>query len=109
MTSPVVVESQRIDMTSPVVVQRADQAKRVISFIMPSKYKTIDQLPVPSDDVVSFKLVPERTLAVIKFSGSASKSLFEEKEAELRKECLQDGIKLGKKGFVTLTRRQRSP
>ncbi|MEE4213417.1 MAG: heme-binding protein, partial [Bacteroidales bacterium] len=70
-------KSEKISMTSPVVVDMADTMK--MSFIMPSEYE-MEDLPSPSNPKVELQRQSSRLLAVISFGGWAS----DEKLAEYR-------------------------
>lgn len=65
MTAPVIT-SQKIPMTAPVVSDSAS-----MSFVMPAGSKRED-IPDPLDSRVRIVALPERDLAVIRFSGYAS-------------------------------------
>jgi len=84
MTAPVVQEavSEKIAMTAPVVQQQDGPGWRV-AFVVPDLYNW-HNAPEPTDPEVSLRLVPERTMAVLKFSGGWSAERFKTKEAELR-------------------------
>jgi len=79
-------KSEKISMTSPVVVDMADTMK--MSFIMPSEYE-MEDLPSPSNPKVELQRQSSRLLAVISFGGWANdKKLAEYREmlkAELEK------------------------
>ena len=64
MTAPVIT-SQKIPMTAPVVSDAAS-----MSFVMPAGTKR-DETPDPLDSRVRIVTVPERDIAVIRFSGYA--------------------------------------
>ena len=81
MTAPVIT-SQKIPMTSPVVSD-----SRSMSFVMPAG-KTREEIPDPLDSRVRIVTLPEREIAVIRFTGYASTQ--EVDEVTLR---LQDGLK----------------
>jgi effector-binding domain-containing protein len=67
MTTPVqAVTSQKIAMTTPVTV--FDSGQFTVAFTMPSKF-TLESLPTPNDDQISFVAMPEHEMAVIRFSG----------------------------------------
>ncbi len=68
MTAPVISQgkNEQIAMTSPVISD-----DETFSFVMPSSF-TIDTIPEPVDDRISITKVPERTLAVVRFSGRAN-------------------------------------
>lgn len=74
MTSPVVQspqateqKSQKIAMTAP-VIQSPSKNGWEMSFMMPSQYK-LEDLPKPNDSRVVLRVVPEKTIGVIKFTG----------------------------------------
>ncbi len=75
MTSPVI--SRNIDMTSPVLSE-----KESIAFVMPEEY-TLENIPTPNDKRVRIEEIPERNIAVLKFSGRWTSSNFEEKSEQL--------------------------
>jgi effector-binding domain-containing protein len=67
MTAPVQVsQSQKIAMTTPVTVTGNDRF--TVAFIMPSGY-TLETLPLPKDNNIHFTLIPDHTMAAIRFSG----------------------------------------
>ena len=81
-------------MTAPVITSNAHgPGKGIMQFIMPSKY-TINTIPKPTDPRVSIRQLPERTLAVIQFSGTvdaARSGVVEEKKAILLEALQKDG------------------
>jgi hypothetical protein len=81
MTAPVIT-SQKIPMTSPVVSDATS-----MSFVMPAG-KTREEIPDPLDSRVRIVTLPEREIAVIRFTGYASTQ--EVDEVTLR---LRDGLK----------------
>jgi hypothetical protein len=64
MTAPVIT-SQKIPMTAPVVSDAAS-----MSFVMPAGSKR-EEIPDPLDSRVRIVTIPERDIAVIRFSGYA--------------------------------------
>lgn len=84
MTAPVVQEqaSAKIAMTAP-VVQQSDAEGWRVAFVVPSQYSWHDA-PEPVDSRVSLRLVPERTVAVLQFSGTWDAKRWAAKETELR-------------------------
>jgi hypothetical protein len=92
MTAPVVqeAESEEIAMTAPVVQQSAEQGWKV-AFIVPSDYSW-HNAPEPVDSRVSLRLVPERTVAVLEFSGSWSAQRWADKESLLRQALDDAGL-----------------
>jgi hypothetical protein len=85
MTAPVV--SQRIEMTAP-VLSTGDS----LAFVMPAEYR-LDTTPEPLDDRVKISEMPEKNLAVLRFSGRWTSSLFEKKTRELLEELEKARIK----------------
>lgn len=85
MTSPVI--SRNIDMTAPVL-----SGKNSISFVMPEEY-TLENTPTPNDKKVRIKEIPERDIAVLKFSGRWKSSNFEDKSEQLLRQLAKLGIK----------------
>jgi len=65
MTAPVVNTPQPIAMTAPVANSTAGQ----MQFILPSTI-TMENAPVPTDNAVQIVQLPERTYAVLQYSGS---------------------------------------
>jgi len=62
-------ESEKIAMTAPVTSQPHGAGAFLIAFMMPSKY-TLDGLPRPVDESITFRTVPAHRAAAIRFSGS---------------------------------------
>jgi hypothetical protein len=83
MTAPVSQEagSEKIPMTAPVNQEKAGD-KWHISFLMPSNY-TLETLPEPTDKRIVLKQVPSRLVAAITYSGTWSRSRYEEHKASL--------------------------
>ncbi len=92
MTSPVVSQesSQEIKMTSPVFSEFSNNG--YMAFVMPSEF-TFETTPEPLDDDVKIEKLPDRTLAVLRFSGSWSEKNFETKTKELFDELSKARIK----------------
>jgi hypothetical protein len=85
MTAPVSQEagSEKIPMTAPVNQEKVGD-KWHISFLMPSNY-TLETLPEPTDKRIILKLIPSRNVAAITYSGTWSRSRYEEHKAILEK------------------------
>mmetsp|Transcript_35995 Transcript_35995/g.80110 ORF Transcript_35995/g.80110 Transcript_35995/m.80110 type:complete len:213 (+) Transcript_35995:128-766(+) len=102
MTAPVLMSQQpkheKVAMTAPVLMsekQQEQQGKNMtMSFILPSKYSRVEELPVPLDKNVKLVEVPEHKMAVVRFSGTFSEPLFTRKEEQLRAAAAADGVKL---------------
>jgi hypothetical protein len=70
MTTPVSQKraSEKIAMTAP-VSQTGENGRWRITFMMPAAY-TLETLPIPDDDRVVLKEEKEKTVAVIRYSGT---------------------------------------
>jgi hypothetical protein len=84
MTAPVTQEPQgvKIKMTAP-VTQREDGDTYRVAFVMPSKW-TLETLPVPKDSRVSIADRSPSKVAVVTYSGTWSKSNYDEHLARLQ-------------------------
>jgi hypothetical protein len=87
MTAPVIT-SQKIPMTAPVVSDAGS-----ISFVMPAGMKR-EETPDPLDSRVRIVTIPEREIAVIRFSGYAPPA-----DVDAATSRLQAGLK--NEGIVT--------
>jgi hypothetical protein len=92
MTSPVIQEpkSEKISMTAPVVQIPAGESW-TMTFMMPSKYN-LESLPQPTDPKVILEEVPEKTIAVIRYSGLWSEKKNNKKAALLKEWLSKKGI-----------------
>uniref|UniRef100_A0A7S3QKM1 SOUL heme-binding protein n=1 Tax=Dunaliella tertiolecta TaxID=3047 RepID=A0A7S3QKM1_DUNTE len=85
MTAPVAMNttSEKIQMTAPVAIQQPEgqqpeQQKTVMSFILPDKYSSTAELPIPKDSRVTLLGLPQRDMAVISFSWGLTEKRFRE-------------------------------
>jgi hypothetical protein len=69
-----------IAMTAP--VEETLEAEPTMAFTMPSEHR-MEDLPAPDDGEVELVEMPERTVAVIEFSGWATEGKVEDKTEEL--------------------------
>lgn len=88
MTAPVLEiptknNSEKIAMTVPVLETTSENATRTIAFVLPSKY-TLATLPRPNNPAVTFTQIPERTVAVVRFTWYPTVSRIEAKKALLK-------------------------
>ncbi len=82
MTAPVISEPSRsIPMTAPVITAPAATGY-TIGFVMPKEF-TMESTPIPADSTLSIRLVPARSVAVIRFSGFWSDEALAERTVEL--------------------------
>ena len=84
MTSPVIEKSslsESIAMTSPVIATIEGES-HTIAFGMPRSY-TLETLPTPNDNRIQIVTIPEKKMAVIRFSWLRTNSRVESKKKEL--------------------------
>jgi hypothetical protein len=96
MTAPVqsedLVDSTKMAMTVPVTSTKDPQSQSsVYRFVMESKYNE-QTLPLPNDERVKIRKLPETKVAVLSYSGSWSEERYQQKEAELRSALQRDGL-----------------
>lgn len=73
MTTPVeTTQAEKIAMTVPVESQAPAAGQYAMRFFLPAAY-TLDTAPRPTDSNVQILEVPERTLAVLQFTGSTGR------------------------------------
>ena len=86
MTAPVESREtpggEKMSMTAPVTSVKSGE-KTTYAFVMERKY-TMDTLPVPLDERIRIRRMPERTLAVRRYSGRWSEAKYRQNEAALR-------------------------
>lgn len=94
MTAPVNQKSgsEKISMTAP-VNQQQSEGNYVVSFLMPSRY-TIDTLPEPLDSSVRIRQIPARKIAAIRYSGSWSRTRYEQKKILLEEFIRDKGLRI---------------
>ena len=93
MTSPVVEKSstsESIAMTSPVMATIEGES-HTIAFGMPRSY-TLETLPTPNDKRIQIVTVPEKKMAVIRFSWIRTNSSVQSKKKELLDLLKQDNV-----------------
>ena len=77
MTAPVVTTAQPVAMTAPVV-----NSHETMQFILPAGL-TLDTAPTPTNQAVTLVELPERTYAVLRYSGSTDLTDAANRVAEL--------------------------
>jgi len=94
MTSPVLENEQdtskQIAMTAPVLETGTDK-QRTVAFVMPSEY-SLETLPIPNSDKVTFAKISERKVAVLSYGFYANENRIENKKRELLSLLKDDGI-----------------
>jgi hypothetical protein len=94
MTAPVSQKpvSEKIAMTAP-VSQAQENGQWRIAFMMPSAY-TMATLPIPEDDRIALKEEKEKTVAVIRYSGTWRKKRYVDHETKLMDWISKKGWKI---------------
>jgi hypothetical protein len=99
MTAPVLSENkivtgdgEKVAMTAPVIANYENGKTKVV-FSMPSKY-TLSDLPKTSDTRISFKEIPEKTIAAYRFSGYFTNQRIKEKKKAFLEILKQDNVKV---------------
>jgi hypothetical protein len=85
-------QEQKIAMTAP-VQETLGETSTEMAFTMPGQY-TLQDLPRPDDSRVELRNVPARTVAVVTFSGWATRSRVDHFEQELRAALGRDTIEI---------------
>lgn len=80
---------EKISMTTPVTMDLDE--KMTMRFLVPGEYKR-NELPVPHNKKIDFEQMPERTVAVIRFSGWADDEKIEAHKIKLQEALAKEGI-----------------
>lgn len=93
MTAPVIQEqeTETMAMTAPVIQQKSG-AFWLMAFVLPAEY-SVATAPVPLDTAVIIKEIPDKKVAVIRYSGSLSEQGIEEKSDELKNWLSKQGYR----------------
>jgi hypothetical protein len=95
MTAPVSESSggsEKVAMTAPVLATMEGES-HVISFGMPRSY-TLETLPTPTDSRVKLVEIPEKKMAVLRFSWLRTDERVMEKKAELLALLKRDNMEI---------------
>lgn len=97
MTAPVVLSPPKpegIAMTAPVVLG-GDAEEESMTFLLPSKYKTVEEAPVPENPAVKLSMAPAgRCDAVFRYSGNLNMQDAPEKAKGLIEALEKDAVKI---------------
>ena len=88
--------NQKIAMTAPVLTTVPDTEepdRYVYSFVMPAEH-SLDTLPIPLDDSISFREVPARLMAVRRYSGRWQQSRYAKHTTLLEEALRKDGVEI---------------
>ena len=84
-------EKEKIAMTAPVITK--GDASSTMAFVMPSSYDA-SSAPVPTNEGVAIKSIPERLVAVHTFSGTATEAVSAQKAKLLVDELRNCGFEV---------------
>ena len=96
MTAPVLAKQSsanmgaKIDMTVPVFEERKDQGWRYM-FVLPVGYN-MNTAPTPLDQNVKISTMPQKQVAVIRYTGSWDKAVINEKTSQLNQWVIAKGL-----------------
>jgi len=95
-------KSMKIEMTAPVHITPVPTENGYkIGFFVPSRFKSVNDLPQPSDPKVKFYEPKGAVTAVIgPFGGFPTATDYEAKFAELKKALVKDGLKFDESSVV---------
>jgi hypothetical protein len=97
MTAPVAQMPVRLDERQPVTqirqsaAQSGDDAEFIVQFAMPADM-TLQTLPKPNDNRVVLRQLPERRLAVIRYSGNWSEEEYLKQLQKLKSALEKQGL-----------------
>ena len=96
MTAPVesrpADSSEKMAMTAPVTAVTSGEGRTTYAFVMERKY-TMDTLPVPNDSRIRIREMPERILAVRRYSGRWTEDRYVENLESLRAALMDAGVR----------------
>ena len=96
MTAPVESredsQGEKMSMTAPVTAETAGEST-TYAFVMERKY-TMETLPAPVDERIRIREMPERTMAVRKYSGRWTEANYQRNETALREALAAQGIRV---------------
>ncbi|KAK9698270.1 hypothetical protein RND81_08G092700 [Saponaria officinalis] len=98
MTAPVITQtapkSEKISMTAPVVTKSSGEKEVTMQFILPSKYKSVEEVPKPVDERVVVRAEGEKKYGVVRFNGVAGDEKVSVMVEKLKKGLEKDGYKV---------------
>ncbi|MEO9157348.1 MAG: heme-binding protein [Kofleriaceae bacterium] len=93
MAAPVMTSataSEKLAMTAPVITESEGRGYKM-SFVMPAG-RAVDSLPLPNDTAIELDEVPERRVAVLRFTGTRRGAQIEQREQELMQMVKDAGL-----------------
>lgn len=71
-----------------------------MSFILPAKFKEVEDLPHPINAEVKLSKTEERTVAVITFNGNVSEDVYKAKSELLKSYCVRDKVQIKDENYT---------
>lgn len=96
MTAPVIAKqdgsnkSMKIDMTVPVMEERSNQGWRYM-FVLPAGY-SINTTPAPVSENIKISTMPQKQVAIVRYSGSWDEKVIDEKSSQLKHWIMANGL-----------------
>lgn len=85
------------DPRSPLVATPPALSKQSdLQFILPERFTSVEQVPAPKNPRIQIKQIPERSVAVVKFSGIATEARCRKKLRRLYDMLLEENLYNGK-------------
>lgn len=93
---PIEQSSVEIEMTAPVTQKPVDESNESwdVAFMMPARF-TLETLPEAKNERIRFRETEPRRVAAIRFSGSWSQKLFDDKRSILEAFLKEQGLAFG--------------
>lgn len=92
MTAPVATSGTLIDMTAPVTTENTVGGQKVMKFMLPAEYDSLDKIPKPTNPAVTIEDIPPQTGAVHRFNGAFDDEHNREMALKLGRQLMQDGV-----------------
>mmetsp|Transcript_5026 Transcript_5026/g.7637 ORF Transcript_5026/g.7637 Transcript_5026/m.7637 type:complete len:221 (-) Transcript_5026:8-670(-) len=99
MTAPVISEPVKMSMTAPVISESSStndkvedyKKNQVMQFVLPFHFTSIEDIPKPTNPRVTVHEIPEKNVAVSKFSGEMPDRVLKSKLEKLLEDIEKDG------------------
>jgi len=92
MTAPVITQPKSVPLPhtsySPIVLSK----ETTMQFVLPFDFKSVSDVPVPTNNKVSIRTVPTRIIAVVKFSGAYNKEYCLEQFKKLKSALIASNL-----------------
>lgn len=98
MTAPVVMQDAKktegtaIAMTAPVMMSENKDGEKMMEFVLPAEYDSMDKIPKPTNPQVHIKEVPAQAGAVHRFNGSMRSETNRATALKLAAQLRKDGL-----------------